>query len=81
MKLPSNVKLTSSTQHDKLWIKATLDKANYFRLSVTRSGWRVTGRGNMRLYAMMAKKKFEELLDAGFNYGDAIEYMRLELTA
>lgn len=79
--LPKNVKVTSETKHDKLWLKATLNKDNWFRLGVTRRGWRVTGKGNMRLYALMAKKKFEELLDANFNYGDAIEYLRLELEA
>lgn len=77
--LPRNVKVTSKTTHDKLWLKATLDKNNWFRLGVTRSGWRITGKGNMRFYALMAKKKFAELLDADFSYGDAIKYLKLEL--
>lgn len=79
--LPKNAKITSKTNHDKLWLKATIDKNNWFRIGVTRSGWRVSGKGNMRLNALMAKKKFEELLDANFSYGDAIEYLRLELVA
>lgn len=77
--LPGNVKITSDTKHDKMWLKATLDKNNWFRLGVTRGGWRITGKGNMRLYALMVKKKFEDLLDANFNYGEAMEYLKLDL--
>jgi hypothetical protein len=81
VKLPSNVKVTSEIKHDRLALIAKLDKDNWFRISVSRSGWRVTGKGNMRLHAMMAKKEFEKLIDANYTYGDAIEYMRLDIAA
>lgn len=81
MAIPKNVKITKQNNHDKMWIRATLDKDNWFRLSVTRSGWRITGKGNMKLHAMMLKKEFEELLEADFNYGDAIEYLALDMAA
>ena len=79
MAIPANVKITKKITHDKMWLRATLDKANYFYIGVTRTGWRITGKGNMRLHALMAKNKFEELLDAGFTYGESIEYLELEM--
>ena len=79
--IPKNVKITSCTKHDGLWIRATLDKSNWARIGVTRSGWRVSARGNMRIHAMMMRKQFEELLDANYTFGDAMEYMRLEMGA
>jgi len=81
VKLPSNVKVTSEIKHDRLALIVKLDKDNWFRISVSSGGWRVTGKGNMRLHAMMAKKEFEKLLAANYTFGGAIEYMRRFIAA
>lgn len=74
-----DMKLTKTKKHDSLSLRIAEGKS-WMRLSVSRSGWKITGRGNdMRRTAEMAKLLFEEALEAGFNYGDALEYVESEI--
>lgn len=67
------INFQKSVKHDSISLKI-VEGNNWVRLSAGRSGWKITGRGEMRL-AEKVKCLFEDALRLKKPYGEAIAYV------
>lgn len=74
------MKLKKSIQHNKMWLKATNSDGKSCRFYLGRRGYRITGDGAMKSVALKMKELWNEATEAGFNYGEAIDYMEDSLS-
>lgn len=73
------MKLKKNIQHDKIWLKATNETGKSCRFYLGRGGWRITGDPSMKSVMVKMRDLWKEATDAGFKYGEAIDYMEGEL--
>ena len=73
------MKVTKTKSHDKMALRVS-DGKSWTKLTISRSGWKISGRGSeIKDVALKIKGLIEEVLDAGFNYGDAIDYIEADI--